>query len=72
MLPATRALKAMAGTLELEPAVREILRGIDRGRAVVVPGRTARRTLLLTRLLPRWVINAVTDRIVSRAIRAAQ
>lgn len=72
MLPATRALKAMAGTLELEPAVREILRGLDRGRAVVVPGRTARRTLLLTRLLPRWVINAVTDRIVSRAIRAAQ
>jgi len=71
MLPATRALKGMAGTLELEPAVREILRGIDRRRAVIVPGRAARRTLLLTRLLPRRVVNAVTDGIVRRALRSA-
>lgn len=71
MLPATRALKGMAGTLELEPAVREILRGIDRRRAVIVPGRAARRTLLLTRLLPRRVVDAVTDGIVRRALRSA-
>lgn len=71
MLPATKALKEMAGTLELEPAVREIVRGIDRRRAVIVPGRAARRTLLLTKLLPRWVINAVTDLIVRKALRTS-
>lgn len=69
MLPATRALKSMAGTLQLEPAVQEILRGLDRRRAMVVPGATARRTLLLTRFLPRRVIDAVTDLIVRRALR---
>lgn len=68
MLPATKALKQMAGTLELEPAVQEILRGIDRRRAVIVPGAAAKRTLLLTKLLPRWAVNAVTDRIVRRAL----
>lgn len=72
MLPATKALKDMAGTLELEPAVREILRGIDRRRAMIVPGGAAKRTLLLTRFLPRWVINAVTDRIVRKALRASE
>ena len=70
MLPATRALKQMAGTLELEPAVQEILRGIDKRRSVIVPGSAARRTLLLTKFLPRSVINAVTDRIVRRALTA--
>lgn len=72
MLPATKALKEMAGTLELEPAVREIMRGVDRRRPVIVPGTAARRTLLLTRFLPRRVINTVTDRIVRRALASSR
>ena len=68
MLAPTRALKAMTGTLELDPAVREILAGIDKRRTVIVPGAAARRTALLTRILPRRAVELVTDRVVRRAL----
>ncbi len=64
----TRALKAFAGTMELEPAAAAILKGIDRGDFLIRPGR-ARRTHLLGRLLPGRATHAISDRIVARALR---
>lgn len=68
MLAPTRALKQMAGTLELDPAVRKILAGIDSGRFLVVPGRRARLTLGLVATLPKRVLHAVSDRVVAREL----
>lgn len=68
MHPATRALKDVAGTLPLEQACREMLEQLDRGRFMVIPGRRARRTMWMTRLLPDRVTARFADRIVARAL----
>lgn len=67
-LPPTRALKALAGTMELEPAVRAILAGIDRGDFLVVPSARARGARGLVRFLPARVTHAISDRVVARAL----
>lgn len=69
MHPATRALKEIAGTLQLDPACREIVAGIDRGRFLIVPGRRARAVRHLTRHLPEAAARALSDRTVARALR---
>lgn len=69
MHPATRALKDVAGTLTVEVACAEMLDGLARGRFTIIPGRRARRTARLTRLLPERVGERAADRIVARALR---
>jgi 3-dehydrosphinganine reductase len=65
----TRALKDLAGTLELEPATRAILAGIDRGEFLIVPSRRAQGARMLARLLPARLTHALSDRVVARALR---
>jgi len=67
--PATRALKDVAGTLTVDVACDEMLAQLARGRFTVIPGRAARRTARLTRLLPERVTQRAADRIVRRALR---
>jgi NAD(P)-dependent dehydrogenase (short-subunit alcohol dehydrogenase family) len=64
----SKALKAFAGSMALDPAAAAILKGIDRGDFLIRPGR-ARRTHLLGRLLPGRTAHAISDRIVARALR---
>jgi 3-dehydrosphinganine reductase len=68
-LRVTRALKDLPGTLALEPAARGILAGIDRGDALIIPSARARGTVALTRHLPRRLLHAISDRVVSRELR---
>jgi 3-dehydrosphinganine reductase len=68
-LAPTRALKNLPGTLGLEPAVREILAGVEARRFLIMPGRRARATRLLTRVLPGRAARAISDRVVARALR---
>lgn len=67
--PATRALKNVGGTLQVGEACEQILKGLAHGRFTVVPGRKARRTALISRLLPERVSQRAADRIVARALR---
>ena len=69
MHPATEALKAVAGTIDVDTAAREILAGIDRGAFMIVPGRRGRATRLLTRFAPQRVAHAIADRAVAKALR---
>jgi NAD(P)-dependent dehydrogenase (short-subunit alcohol dehydrogenase family) len=69
MLPATEALKGIAGTLDVDTAAREILTGIDRGAFLIVPGRRGRAARMLTRLAPTRVAHALADRAVAKALR---
>ncbi len=62
------ALKRFSGTLALDTACDEILAGIDAGRFMVVPGRRARLTHRLARLVP-GLANLMADRMVDRALR---
>jgi NAD(P)-dependent dehydrogenase (short-subunit alcohol dehydrogenase family) len=67
--PIAGQMKQFAGSLELEPAVQAILKGVDSGRFLIVPGAKAKQTLLLQRLAPRRVLHAVTDQLLRRAVR---
>lgn len=69
MHPATRALKDIAGTLPLDQACKEIVDQLDSGRFMVIPGRKARRTAWMTRLLPDRMTTAIADRTVRRALK---
>ena len=66
--PATRAMKEPGGTISVEQAASELISGIRRGKAIIVLGGTSRITFWLRRLLPPSVWNAVTDRIVAKAL----
>ncbi|HQY71981.1 MAG TPA: SDR family NAD(P)-dependent oxidoreductase [Pseudomonadales bacterium] len=71
LLPAAGALKLAGGTLPVEPAIRGLLRGIERGRPVIIPGARANLVYWLWRLTPIRLWNAITDAIVRVALRPA-
>jgi 3-dehydrosphinganine reductase len=68
-LAPTRALKDLAGTMELAPAVDAILSGIDRGDPLIIPSARARTAVALARFAPRRLTRAISDRVVTRALR---
>lgn len=68
-LPPTRALKDLAGTMDLDPAADAILAGIDRGDALIIPSARARGAVALARFAPRRLTRAISDRVVARALR---
>ncbi len=62
----SKALKAFAGTMTLDEAAPQILRGIDRRDFLVLPGN-AKRTRFISRVLPLRAAHAISDRIVRNA-----
>lgn len=64
----TAQMKQFAGSMELEPAVQAILKGIDARKFLIVPSAKARQTLALGRFAPRRLTHLVGDRLVRRAI----
>lgn len=65
---ATGQLKLFAGSLTVDEAADGILAGLDRGHYLIIPGRKAKLTYWLVRLLPRALQNVVADGIVRRAL----
>ncbi|HOS96666.1 MAG TPA: SDR family oxidoreductase [Deltaproteobacteria bacterium] len=66
----TKALGESAGLMSPDDVARAMLRGMERGRFLILPGMEGRFILAAKRLLP-GVVNALMDRIVARARRAA-
>lgn len=64
---ATAKLKEFAGTLQLEPAVREIIAQLLARKTIVIPGARARLTYRLARWVP-GLLNRISDGIVRRAL----
>jgi len=69
-LAPTRALKNLAGTLELEPAADAILAGVDRREFLIIPSLRARGARNLVRFLPARLTQAISDRVVARSLRS--
>lgn len=67
--PVTGKMKQFAGSLELEPAVREILKGIDAKDFLIIPSAKAKGTRLLNRLTPLKLTHTISDRLLARASR---
>jgi 3-dehydrosphinganine reductase len=68
--PETRALSASGGVLSAEHVARDAVRGMLRGRAVVVPGREAKLVTLAHRLAP-GLVERVEEWIIRRAVHPA-
>ena len=64
----TERLTRFAGSLGLDEACQAILAGILGRSFLVIPGRRANFAYLLSRLLPKRVTHAISDRIVARAL----
>lgn len=65
----TGKMKQFAGSLELEPAVDAILKGIDARKFLIVPGAKAKQTLAVQRITPRAITHAVSDRLLKQATK---
>lgn len=66
----TGQMKQFAGSLELDPATRAILKGIDDGGFLIIPGGKARSTRILNRLAPIGMTHAISDRLLAKARRS--
>ena len=64
---ATAKLKEFAGTLQVEPAVREIIAQLLDRRYIVIPGVRARFAYRLARFVP-GLLNKISDGIVRKAL----
>ena len=64
---ATAKMKEFAGTLEVEPAIREIIEQLLARRYIVIPGARARLTHRLSRFFPGLLRN-IGDGIVRKAL----
>lgn len=69
--PATRAMKLIGGTLPAERAVAALIKGIRHNRFLIVPGWKNVLTHWAVRLTPLPLWQAVTDGIVTLALRKA-
>lgn len=63
----TGQMKQFAGSMELEPAAKAILNGIDSGKFLIVPSAKGRQTLALQRYAPRKLTQFVSDRLLKKA-----
>jgi len=52
--PEALAVKLMAGQLTVDQVARVLLRGIERGSFIIIPGFLARSTWVLSRFFPRF------------------
>lgn len=63
----TGKMKQFAGSMELEPAAKAILAGIESRRFMIVPSMKAKQTLALQRFAPRKLTQLVSDALLRRA-----
>jgi hypothetical protein len=65
----TGQMKQFAGSIELEPAARAILKGIDDGGFLIIPSAKARGTRWLSRFTPLPLTHAISDQLLAKATR---
>ena len=60
VLPQTRFLKDLGGTLQPEVAVQKIARGIDRNKALIIPSARANMMAWIARHFP-WLFGKTSE-----------
>ncbi len=66
---ATSAPKAFAGTLSVEKAVDEILKGLRKEKLLIIPGFRAKLTNFLVRFVPTSLNHVIADSIMTKAMK---
>jgi 3-dehydrosphinganine reductase len=69
--PEARAVKNMAGLLKPDFVARRIIRGIRRGKYLVIPGFLAKSLYFMQCYLPGWMIRLTADMTAARAAKKA-
>jgi 3-dehydrosphinganine reductase len=64
----TTQAKQFAGSVTLEDLCVEVMRGLEKGEWMIVPGGRAKLTAFLARALP-GLMNHVTDRMIAQGLR---
>lgn len=64
--PETAAMKLFAGVVDLDAGCRYMVERVQRGQFLIIPGGRARLTWYLQKLLPRRLLNHLSDRMVDR------
>lgn len=67
--PASKALKEVAGTLDVDAACAEIFEALGQGKFLIIPSPRARAVVRLAKYLPSAVGFALSDLTVRRALR---
>jgi NAD(P)-dependent dehydrogenase (short-subunit alcohol dehydrogenase family) len=67
--PAGKALKDVAGTLDLDTACAEIFEALTQGKFLIIPSPRARAVVRLTKYLPSAVSHLASDVTLRRALR---
>jgi NAD(P)-dependent dehydrogenase (short-subunit alcohol dehydrogenase family) len=62
----TTAMKLFAGSVELDGACRYMIDRVMRGQFLIIPGRRARATWVMQKMLPRAWLNRLADRMIAR------
>ncbi len=68
--PATTALKRIGGVMPLDRPVGALMRGIESGQFLIVPGVRAKLVHWALRLTPLPIWNLITDTLIALALRA--
>ena len=68
---ATTALKRIGGVMPLDHAVRDLIRGIDTGQFLIIPGIRAKLVHWALRLTPLPLWNVITDALIGRTASRA-
>lgn len=63
----TGEMKQFAGSMELDPAARAILKGIDAGGFLVIPSTLGRATRLLNKYAPQILAHGISDHLLAKA-----
>ena len=65
---ATTALKGIGGVMPLDRAARDLIRGIESGQFLIIPGVKAKLVHCALRLTPLPLWNLITDTLIRRAL----
>lgn len=64
--PATKALKDMVGTLGVREAAEQIINGLRKRKALIIPGKRAKMVYYSERLLPSLLIRKISEFLVAK------
>jgi NAD(P)-dependent dehydrogenase (short-subunit alcohol dehydrogenase family) len=64
--PATKALKNMAGSLATNEACEQIMAGLEKRKALIIPGKRAKMIFYSERFLPSILIRKISELLVNK------
>jgi hypothetical protein len=64
--PATKVMKDMVGTLTVSEACEQIMHGLQKRLAIIIPGKRAKMAYYSERYLPTSVLRYITTYLLSK------